>query len=69
MSEWTKKRLSSSDNCRLSIEDASPLECILITHFFFVMQKQDQSRSSDAMGDWGGDDNWESVEADQGEIK
>ncbi|PIO36769.1 hypothetical protein AB205_0035780 [Aquarana catesbeiana] len=32
-------------------------------------QKQDESHSSDAMGDWGGDDNWESVEADQGEIK
>lgn len=44
------------------------MECILITHFF-VMQKQDESHSSDAMGDWGGDDNWESVEADQGEIK
>ncbi|XP_073460991.1 N-terminal kinase-like protein isoform X2 [Aquarana catesbeiana] len=32
-------------------------------------QKQDESHSSDAMGDWGGDDNWESVEADQGMSK
>lgn len=29
-------------------------------------QKQDEIRSSDGVGDWGGDDNWESVEADQG---
>ncbi|KAM5137945.1 N-terminal kinase-like protein isoform 2-T2 [Mantella aurantiaca] len=29
-------------------------------------QKQDASHNSDGGGDWGGDDNWESVEADQG---
>ncbi|XP_018409826.1 PREDICTED: N-terminal kinase-like protein [Nanorana parkeri] len=29
-------------------------------------QKQDESCNSDGCGDWGGDDNWESVEADQG---
>ncbi|NP_001085304.1 N-terminal kinase-like protein [Xenopus laevis] len=29
-------------------------------------QKTDDSRNSDSPGDWGGEDNWESVEADQG---
>ncbi|XP_053305391.1 N-terminal kinase-like protein [Spea bombifrons] len=32
-------------------------------------QKNVESHTSDAVGDWGGDDNWESVEADQGPSK
>ncbi|KAG8564022.1 hypothetical protein GDO81_016297 [Engystomops pustulosus] len=31
-----------------------------------VSQKQEDNRSSEGAGDWGGDDNWESVEAEQG---
>uniref|UniRef100_A0A8C5Q7D2 N-terminal kinase-like protein n=1 Tax=Leptobrachium leishanense TaxID=445787 RepID=A0A8C5Q7D2_9ANUR len=32
---------------------------------FFTTREQTSQNDSDAVGDWGGDDNWESVEADQ----